>query len=176
MIEPVAATGAHVVMLTAERRRLVLAECVEAGAAGWIGRHAKLDEVDAAIEEVVSGRFLLGCNERAALLAELLTERESALRAQATFDHLTRREALVLSELIDGLSAEEIATAHFVSLATVRSQIRSVLQKLGVRSQLAAVAVATPHKHLLPRPEGKALDRRRAHHPRLAGTGPAFRR
>ena len=31
----------------------------------------------------------------------------------------------------------------FVSLATVRSHIRAILQKLGVNSQLAAVAAAT---------------------------------
>jgi len=52
------------------------------------------------------------------------------------------REREVLAALVDGLSAEEIAETHYVALTTVRSQIRSVLQKLGVRSQLAAVAQA----------------------------------
>ena len=48
----------------------------------------------------------------------------------------------VLAALVDGMSAEEIADAHFVALTTVRTQIRAVLQKLGVRSQLADVAAA----------------------------------
>ena len=52
------------------------------------------------------------------------------------------RECEVLAALIDGLSAEEIAETQYVALTTVRSQIRAVLQKLGVRSQLAAVAQA----------------------------------
>ena len=43
---------------------------------------------------------------------------------------------------MDGASAEEIAKASFVSMATVRSQIRSILEKLGVHSQVAAVALA----------------------------------
>jgi DNA-binding NarL/FixJ family response regulator len=43
---------------------------------------------------------------------------------------------------MDGASAEEIAKSSFVSLATVRSQIRSILEKLGVHSQVAAVAMA----------------------------------
>jgi DNA-binding NarL/FixJ family response regulator len=55
---------------------------------------------------------------------------------------LTSREQRVLAGLVDGLSAEQIAEEHFVALTTVRSQIRSILQKLGVRSQLAAVAMA----------------------------------
>ena len=42
LIRPMLATGAQVVMLTAEMRRLVLAECIEAGAAGWIGKGALL--------------------------------------------------------------------------------------------------------------------------------------
>jgi DNA-binding NarL/FixJ family response regulator len=41
-----------------------------------------------------------------------------------------------------GLAATEIAEQSFVSLSTVRSQIRAVLAKLGVHSQLAAVAMA----------------------------------
>ena len=48
----------------------------------------------------------------------------------------------MLGALVDGLSAEEIAEAHFVAVTTVRSQVRGILQKLGVRSQLAAVATA----------------------------------
>ena len=58
------------------------------------------------------------------------------------FDILTEREQVVLAELMEGHRAEEIATAAFVSISTVRSQIKAILQKLGVNSQLAAVAMA----------------------------------
>ena len=43
---------------------------------------------------------------------------------------------------MDGQGCEAIASAWFVSEATVRSQIRGVLTKLGVSSQLAAAAQA----------------------------------
>ena len=69
-------------------------------------------------------------------------ERASVVRALSPFEQLTMREREVLAALVDGLTAEEIAETHFVALTTVRSQIRAVLQKLGVRSQLAAVAYA----------------------------------
>jgi DNA-binding NarL/FixJ family response regulator len=58
------------------------------------------------------------------------------------FAVLTERERVVLAELMEGNCAEEIATAGFVSISTVRSQIKAILQKLGVNSQLAAVALA----------------------------------
>jgi two-component system nitrate/nitrite response regulator NarL len=58
------------------------------------------------------------------------------------FANLTERERVVLAELMEGHCAEEIAQAAFVSISTVRSQIKAILQKLGVSSQLAAVALA----------------------------------
>lgn len=55
---------------------------------------------------------------------------------------LSPRERAVLDGMMRGLSAAEIADEQFVSIPTVRSQIRAILRKLDVRSQLAAVAVA----------------------------------
>ena len=55
---------------------------------------------------------------------------------------LTSSERRVLFFLTCGHSAQEIADGLVISLTTVRSHIRSILRKLGVRSQLAAVAVA----------------------------------
>jgi DNA-binding NarL/FixJ family response regulator len=142
LIAPLRTAGSSVVMLTAETRRAVLAACLEQGAAGWIGKDAFLDQVVATISDVLDGAPLLGRATREAMLDELRIERAGLRRALSPFERLTLRERRVLGALVDGMSAEEIAEAHFVSLTTVRSQIRAVLQKLGVRSQLAAVAHA----------------------------------
>ncbi|CAN5623899.1 response regulator transcription factor [soil metagenome] len=164
---PLSSRGAHVIMLTAEKRRTVLAECVEAGAAGWIRKSATLDEVDATLRHLLTGGTVIGRAERASLLDELRLERMAASRARARFERLTQRECRVLGALIEGMSAEEIAMAQFVALTTVRSQIRAVLQKLGVRTQLAAVALANAHPDLLPHPGPAAPDRRRPTRPSL---------
>ena len=63
--------------------------------------------------------------------------------AREPFDRLTSREQQVLHALADGRSVACIAEDWFVSEATVRSQVRGVLLKLGVSSQLEAVARAT---------------------------------
>ncbi len=160
LITPLVATGSHVLVVTAERRRTVLAECLEAGAAGWIGPGVGIDEVHSTIGDVIAGAAIVGRTERAQLLDRLRLERANEFRAQATFERLTQREALVLVALTEGLTAEEIAREHYVALATVRSQIRAVLQKLGVRTQLAAVALADDHRDLLPR-RSSGYDRRR---------------
>jgi DNA-binding CsgD family transcriptional regulator len=58
---------------------------------------------------------------------------------------LTRSERRVLYHLTTGATAIEIAEKLVLSLATVRSHIRSILRKLEVSSQLAAVAIAQGH-------------------------------
>jgi DNA-binding NarL/FixJ family response regulator len=55
---------------------------------------------------------------------------------------LTSHERSVLFQLTEGHSAGEIAPKMSVSLSTVRAHIRSILKKLDVNSQLAAVALA----------------------------------
>lgn len=165
LIEPLSRTGATVVVLTAERRRPILAACLEAGAAGWINKNTDLDHFHATLSDAIAGRPIVGRTERSDLLEQLRTERSNALRDAARFEELTQREALVLSALADGLTAEEIAQQHYVALSTVRSQIRAVLRKLGVRSQLAAVAIADAHRWLLPDHSVDSKERRRSTKP-----------
>jgi DNA-binding NarL/FixJ family response regulator len=70
-------------------------------------------------------------------LADLRARAEEARR----FHALTARECSVLAAIAAGLSAESIAAMRPVGLSTVRSQIAAVLRKLGVSSQVAAVAL-----------------------------------
>jgi DNA-binding NarL/FixJ family response regulator len=60
----------------------------------------------------------------------------------AALDALSTREQDVLRGLMRGLAAKQIARELVVSLATVRSHIRSILAKLDVGSQVEAIAVA----------------------------------
>ncbi|AEG42876.1 LuxR C-terminal-related transcriptional regulator [Isoptericola variabilis] len=55
---------------------------------------------------------------------------------------LTRREQVVLSNLSEDVTLEQIASKLFVTRNTVKSQVRSVYRKLGVSSRAEAVAWA----------------------------------
>ncbi len=55
---------------------------------------------------------------------------------------LTRREQVVLSNLSEDVTLEQIATKLFVTRNTVKSQVRSVYRKLGVSNRAEAVAWA----------------------------------
>lgn len=148
LIAPLVSDGAQVLVLTADRRSVTLAEYLEAGAAGWIGVDAGIDQVGSALRETLTDRPIIGRNERTELFDLLRAKRQTVALTSTIFEKLTRRESLVLLALTDGLTADEIANEHFVSLATVRSKLRSILQKLGVRTQLAAAAIASEHRGL----------------------------
>ncbi len=134
--------GVTVLVLAGDGNRLELARCIEAGAAGVLSKASSFGTVLEAIRSALSGEPVTPVRIRAQYLAELDDHRRAVKSATARFDDLSPRERDVLSMIVDGLSAAAIAEKSFVSLATVRSQIRSILQKLGVNSQLAAAALA----------------------------------
>ena len=72
--------------------------------------------------------------------ARELSAEETAIRRR--FEQITRREAEVLGLLMAGQQVGEIASGRFVSESTVRTQVKSILAKLQVRSQLGAVGLA----------------------------------
>lgn len=65
-----------------------------------------------------------------------------ARAAAATGRHLTEREVEVLVLLASGRSRDEIAAEQFISLNTLKTQLRSVYRKLGVSQRSAAVLEA----------------------------------
>lgn len=55
---------------------------------------------------------------------------------------LTRRERVVLANLAEDVTLEQIASRLFVTRNTVKSQVRSAYRKIGVSTRADAVAWA----------------------------------
>lgn len=142
LIGPLEEFGAQVMMVTGVTDRVRLAECLEAGATGLIDKATPFDQLVEAVREVAELGSLIPAQQRHELMSELRRQRAADRERLEPFERLTSREQQVLAGLMEGLSAEKIAEDAFVSLATVRSQIRAILLKLDVNSQLAAVALA----------------------------------
>jgi DNA-binding NarL/FixJ family response regulator len=134
--------GTRVVIITGVEDRMKLSESIEAGAVGLISKGASFESLLMAIREAVESDAAMSELERQQWLAELRRFRAEDERRRKPFERLTPREQEVLARLCQGHSASEIADESYVALSTVRSQIRAVLMKLGVGSQLEAVAAA----------------------------------
>ena len=134
--------GAPVVVVFCAVDALAAARWIEIGASAVLTHAAPLAEVEDTLQRLARNETVLGVSVREGLLSRLRTQRQSDAERNALFTGLTRREAQVLRELALGTSPEEVARTSFVSLNTVRTQIRGILAKLGVTSVVAAVALA----------------------------------
>jgi DNA-binding NarL/FixJ family response regulator len=135
------ARGWRVLVVSAVTDRRRVAAAISAGAAGLLSKAAPLEELVASVAATTEGRRLLSESERASWLAIHRETSRSLRDIRTRLRRLTGREREVLELLARGERAAAIADRAVVSLSTVRSQIRSVLAKLEVNSQLEAVAL-----------------------------------
>jgi len=143
LIGPLRDLGAEVLVLTGTTDRMELARCLEAGALGVTSKAAGFGSVLDEVRRAAAGETVTPITVRTQLLADLAAHRRAADKRRAPFEALSARERDVLRLICEGHQAATIAKESYVSLATVRTQIRSILLKLEVTSQVAAVALAT---------------------------------
>lgn len=142
LVAPAVAAGCRVLVVSGVTDVHELAATVEAGAVGFVNKREPVEVLLEAVATVVRGEPLLSDNARQELLAELRRHRAEVAEAARPFERLTTREREVLEALYEGRAVTAIAQQFVVSVATVRSQVRGILQKLDVGSQLEAVALA----------------------------------
>jgi DNA-binding NarL/FixJ family response regulator len=118
-----------------------VARAVADGAHGWVHKTESFEHLLHVVVAAAEGREVLSSAARAELIR--LHQRDAARKKDLAtrLDRLSVREREVLDRLAEGRQAVTIADEFGVSLATVRAHIRSVLTKLQVGSQLAAVAL-----------------------------------
>jgi len=134
--------GMTVAGFTGSDNRLEHAVLLEAGAAAVVAKGCGPADLVAVVELALAGQELMAPADRHEMLSRLRRHRAAVHARQARFSALTGREEEALRQLARGLSAAEIARSWQVAMPTVRSHIRSILIKLGVSSQLQAVARA----------------------------------
>jgi two-component system, NarL family, nitrate/nitrite response regulator NarL len=94
------------------------------------------------VRRVSQGQPVLDRSERDRLIA---VHRRQTQHERVELDRLrdlSPQEREVLRHLMAGHTVGEIAALRVVSVATVRTQVKAILAKLDLSSQLAAVAVA----------------------------------
>ena len=142
LIAPLARSGTNVVVVTASIDRGRWGEAVRCGARKVLPKSRPLNEVLATVRRINQGLPVMSREEREELIAFWHHERAERAELEARFAMLTVRERQVLAHLMRGRTVREIARVSVVSEATVRTQVKAILAKLEVTSQLAAVGLA----------------------------------
>jgi NarL family two-component system response regulator LiaR len=128
----------RVLVLTSFGSDEKLFPAVRAGALGFMLKDAAPDDLVRAIRQVAAGRSSLNPTIARRLLREM--SHDEAARGRS--EDLTPREVEVLREIAHGLSNGQIGQKLFISEATVRTHVSSILSKLGLESRTQAALYA----------------------------------
>jgi DNA-binding NarL/FixJ family response regulator len=132
-------------------------EALRCGAAGFLLKRSRPEEIIQAVRTVAAGDSVV-FPEAVRQLAGRGHEGSAGLAMEA----LSTREKDVLGELAAGRNNAEIASALYLSPETVKTHIASVLAKLQVRDRTQAVILAYETGFIKPgvHPGGRAGARR----------------
>jgi DNA-binding NarL/FixJ family response regulator len=115
---------------------------IRSGASGFLLKDVQPAQLVDAIRIVAAGDALLAPTVTRRLLETFATALPASLAADAALEALSPREREVLTLMAGGLANAEIAERLFLSEATVKSHVSSILRKLGVRDRVQAVVAA----------------------------------
>ncbi len=137
----------RILLLTTFDTPELVVEGMRAGAAGYLLKDCSAEELATAIRAVARGQVLLQASSAAQLLAGLHAVpppvyEDAQPLVEAEKLGLTTRELEVLRLIAQGLSNAEIATALFVSDATVKTHINHIFSKLDARDRAQVIIKA----------------------------------
>jgi DNA-binding NarL/FixJ family response regulator len=135
-------SGARVIVLTTYDLDEYVYDAIRSGASAFLLKDVQPTQLVEAIRIVAAGDALLAPSVTRRLLDKFARSLPDRQPAPASLSTLTEREVEVLRLLASGLSNAELSERLFVSEATVKTHVSSLLRKLEVRDRVQAVILA----------------------------------
>ncbi|MCL2090015.1 MAG: response regulator transcription factor [Micrococcales bacterium] len=132
----------RIVMLTTYDLDEYLLAAIQAGASGFLLKNSRPDSLLAAIRTVRSGDSVIAPSATRRLIEHLTAARTLSAAPDPLVADLTEREREVLLLLARGGSNQEISAQLYLSETTVKTHVRHILAKLGIRDRVQAVVYA----------------------------------
>jgi DNA-binding NarL/FixJ family response regulator len=135
--------GVYVLILTTYADDAWLFDAIEAGAAGYLLKDTRRDDLVAAVKGTIAGKAFLDPAVAGKVMQQAATRPAGAPTPAEPAQALTDRELEILRLVAQGDSNPEIAGKLHLAPGTVRNYVSAILAKLGVsdRTQAAVVAV-----------------------------------
>jgi DNA-binding NarL/FixJ family response regulator len=120
------------------------------GASGYLRKDVELDALPRAVVGAIHGEAAVSRRMAMRIIEQLRRASAPGEGFRPVGRQLTRREWEVLDLLCEAMTTEEIARTLVVSDETVRSHVKSILRKLGVKSRREAAIAANRMRGLAP--------------------------
>jgi DNA-binding NarL/FixJ family response regulator len=137
-----ASPDVRVVILTTFEDDEYIFGALTAGASGFLLKRTSPEQLLEALRAVAAGDSLLSPSVTRRVIDRMAALPSGEAILDRRLDALTAREREVLEQLARGLSNAEIATALVIEESTVKTHVKRVLMKLGLRDRVQAVIFA----------------------------------
>ena len=117
-------------------------EALRAGASGFVLKDDPPEQLLAAIRTVAAGDSLLSPSVTRIVVDRVARQPVAGAAADGRLDDLTPREREVLALIARGLSNGEIGAELVIEESTVKTHVKRILMKLGLRDRIQAVIFA----------------------------------
>ena len=137
-----AAPRARVLILTTFEQDDYIFGALRAGASGFLLKRTRPEELITAVHTIAAGDSLLSPPVTRRVIDRMAQQPTPELADASKLDDLTPREREVLGLLARGLSNSEIARELVVEESTIRTHVKRILAKLGLRDRVQIVIFA----------------------------------
>jgi DNA-binding NarL/FixJ family response regulator len=134
--------GPRVLILTTFELDEYVFGALRAGASGFLLKRSSPEVLIEGIKVVAAGDGLLAPSVTRRLIQEFARQPDPPEPPAAPLGMLTQREREVLTLVGAGLSNREVAARLYISEATVKTHVKRILMKLGLRDRIQAVVLA----------------------------------
>lgn len=124
--------GVKIIALSMHSDRRFVIRMLESGASGYLLKDSAFEELSMAIKTVLSGKIYLSPAIAGVVVENVM--RNSPQKVSRTTAELTPREREVLQLLAEGRTTKKIASQLNVSVKTVETHRRQVMEKLDIHS------------------------------------------
>ncbi|MFZ1043092.1 MAG: response regulator transcription factor [Anaerolineales bacterium] len=137
-----------IVMLTSSERDGHLYEAVEIGVSGYLLKSLDADELFDLLNGVIKGETAMTRAMASKLLKSVANHIADENKGEQS---LTERELFVLRLVASGASNQEIAQKLTISINTVKSHLKNILEKLQLENRTQAATYAVKRGLITPR-------------------------
>ncbi len=130
-----------ILALTQHEESEYVQQILSLGGSGYLLKNSKKEEFIDAINAVMEGKRYLSRQISDQMINDLLTPKAEVKKVSKPIP-LTRREREIIKKIADELSNQEIADDLFISLRTVETHRRNIMQKLKVKSVVSLIKYA----------------------------------
>ncbi len=137
-----------ILMLTHYESKEYVLQALKVGADGYLLKNSKREELIRGIEAVCAGKRYLGDRISTMMLDSMFgaaVEKEEKLDPDVI---LTKREIEIIKLLANDNSNQEVSDKLNISLRTVETHRRNIMQKLNLKSAVALVRFAVKHNYI----------------------------